>query len=605
MCGIIGYLGHDNAIPVIIDGLNKLEYRGYDSAGIAIINAGELEVHKKVGRLADLAQSLEEFPFSNIGIGHTRWATHGIPSNINSHPHVDCTGKIAIVHNGIIENYASLKTELINKGHDFISDTDSEVIVHLIEEFYTDSLEGAVRESLSYLSGSFAFAVISQDEPDKIIAAKKDSPLIVGIGDKETYIASDIPALLGKTNQVFVIEDNELVVITDGEVTITTWDGKPVNKEIFEINWDPVLAEKSGFDHFMLKEIYEQPEALRHTLQGKIKDGLVNLSYLQIDEDLKKIDKIYMVACGTAYHAGLVGKRIIEQMARIPVETDVASEFRYKDVLWHPNSLMVVISQSGETADTLAALRAAKGSGVKVMAITNVVGSTVAREADKVIYTHAGPEIAVASTKAYSSQLMILYLLAIYLAQVKGVRSQEEIKELTKELIQIDKKVEQVLKEGDKVKQIAEKYQHVKSTFFLGRGLDCDVAMEGALKLKEISYIHAEAYPAGELKHGPLALISEGVPVLALITQDHLVEKSLSNIKEVMARGAVVIAICKENLLKKCEECDEQIILPNVHPLLSALISIVPLQMFAYYMAVYKGTDVDKPRNLAKSVTVE
>lgn len=601
----MGYLGHNNAIPVIIDGLNKLEYRGYDSAGLAIIKEGELQVHKKVGRLADLVESLEEMPFSNIGIGHTRWATHGIPSNINSHPHADCSGRIAIVHNGIIENYANLRKELINKGHNFISDTDTEVIVHLIEEFYTDSLELAVRESLSYLSGSFAFAVMCQDEPDKIIAVKKDSPLIVGIGDKETYIASDIPALLGKTNQVFIIEDNELVIVTAGEVTITTWEGQPVNKEVFEINWDPVLAEKSGFDHFMLKEIYEQPEALRHTLQGKIKEGLVDFSNLQMDEDLKRIEKIYMVACGTAYHAGLVGKRIIEQIARIPVETDVASEFRYKDVLYHPNSLMIVISQSGETADTLAALRVAKSKGIKVFAITNVVGSTVAREADKVIYTHAGPEIAVASTKAYTTQLMILYLLAIYLAQVKGVRNQEEIKELTDELIHIDKKVEQVLEEGDKIKEIAEKYQHVESTFFVGRGLDCDVAMEGALKLKEISYIHAEAYPAGELKHGPLALISEGVPVLALITQDHLVEKSMSNIKEVMARGAAVVAICKENLLKECEECDVQIILPNLNPLLSALVSIIPLQMFAYYMAVYKGTDIDKPRNLAKSVTVE
>ncbi|NLB89209.1 MAG: glutamine--fructose-6-phosphate transaminase (isomerizing) [Syntrophomonadaceae bacterium] len=604
MCGIIGYIGYNDAIPVIIDGLNKLEYRGYDSAGLAIINEGVLEVHKKKGRLADLATSLEEYPLSNIGIGHTRWATHGVPSHNNSHPHMDCSGRIAIVHNGIIENYTSLRNELINKGHDFVSETDTEVIVHLIEEFYTESLELAVRESLSYLSGSFAFAVICQNEPDKIIAVKKDSPLIVGIGDKENYIASDIPALLGKTKKVFIIEDNEMAVVTDNNVAITTWDGKPVNKELMEVKWDTVLAEKAGFDHFMIKEIYEQPEALRNTLRGKVKDGLVDLSFLQMDADFNQVDKIYIVACGTAYHAGLVGKKLIEKIARVPVETDVASEFRYKDILWQPNNLVIVISQSGETADTLAALRAAKQKGVKVLAITNVVGSSVAREADDVLYTHAGPEIAVASTKAYSSQLLILYLLAIYIAQVRGVRSHEDIKELTDELIKIDKKVELVLKAGDKIKQIAHKYQHVESTFFIGRGLDCDVAMEGALKLKEISYIHAEAYPAGELKHGPLALISEGVPVLALITQDHLVEKSMSNIKEVMARGAVVIAICKENL-EECEECNEQILLPDINPLLAPLISIVPLQMFAYYMAVFKGTDVDKPRNLAKSVTVE
>lgn len=604
MCGIIGYIGHNDAIPVILDGLNKLEYRGYDSAGLAVIDAGQLKVHKKKGRLADLVASLGELPPSNIGIGHTRWATHGVPSDNNSHPHEDCTGRIAIVHNGIIENYASLRSELIDKGHKFASETDTEVIVHLIEQFYTDSLESAVRETLRYLRGSFAFAVISKDEPDKIIAVKKDSPLIVGIGDKENYIASDIPALLGRTKKVFIIEDNEMVIATDSKVAITTWDGQPVDKELTQIKWDPILAEKSGFDHFMLKEIYEQPQALRNTLRGKIKDGLVDLSFLKMDEDFQKADKIYIVACGTAYHAGLVGKRLIEKIARVPVETDVASEFRYKDILWQPNNLVIVISQSGETADTLAALRAAKQNGVKVLAITNVVGSSAAREAHDVLYTHAGPEIAVASTKAYSCQLLILYLLAIYIAQVRAVANPEYIKELTDELIKIDNKVEQVLKEGDKIKEIVNKYQHVQSTFFIGRGLDCDVAMEGALKLKEISYIHAEAYPAGELKHGPLALISDGVPVLALITQDHLVEKSMSNIKEVMARGAVVIAICKENL-EECKECNEQILLPDINPLLAPLISIVPLQMFAYYMAVFKGTDVDKPRNLAKSVTVE
>ncbi len=606
MCGIMGYIGHGQAVPVIIEGLSKLEYRGYDSAGIAVLNGNSIEVTKRKGRLAELQEALLHAPMvSDIGIGHTRWATHGVPSDSNAHPHSDCSGRITLVHNGIIENYYSLRKELMLEGHIFLSETDTEVIAHLVEKYYQGSLEEAVRSALADIHGSFALAVICQDEPGKIIAAKKDSPLIIGLGENENYLASDIPALLGKTNRVYILEEEEFVVVTRDRVEITNFAGDTVEKNVFEVDWDPIAAEKNGYEHFMLKEIHEQPHALRQTLRSNMSGGLADLSYLEFDEVLKDTEKIYMVACGTAYHAGLVGKIALEKLARVPVETDIASEFRYRDILWHPHSMMVVISQSGETADTLAAMREAKRNGIKVLAVTNVVGSTLARQADRVIYTHAGPEIAVASTKAYSTQLAIMYTLALYLARLKGGTSPEEIAALSHELLHIDKQVEKVLAEQETIKKLAEKYQQVQSTFFLGRGYDYAVAMEGALKLKEISYIHAEAYAAGELKHGPLALIDEGVPVMALITQDHLVEKTMSNIKEVKARGAVVVAICKENLQEACQECDEQILLPAVHPMLAPILAVIPLQIFSYYMAVFRGCDVDKPRNLAKSVTVE
>ncbi|MGE5390931.1 MAG: glutamine--fructose-6-phosphate transaminase (isomerizing) [Deltaproteobacteria bacterium] len=611
MCGIMGYIGQGNAIPVIVDGLARLEYRGYDSAGIAVYRAGGesgealLEVTKKKGRLADMVAALGDAPASHLGIGHTRWATHGVPSDKNAHPHTDCSGNIALIHNGIIENYAPLRKQLILEGHDFVSETDTEVMVHLIEKYYEDSLEEAVRKALGAVYGSFAIVVISAKEPDKIIAAKKASPMIVGLGDGENYLASDIPAILGKTKKVYIIEDDEFVVLTADSVKITDFEGNPINKEIYEVTWDLELAEKGGFEHFMLKEIHEQPEAIRKTIGGRIKEGRVDFSDLDFDEVFKNIGKIFIVACGTAYHAGLVGRLAIEKLAGIPVETDIASEFRYRTVLWKPDDLMIVISQSGETADTLAALREAKSHGIKVLAVTNVVGSAVAREADRVIYTHAGPEIAVASTKAYSTQLVVMYLLALHLADLRKNYDENEIKSLASEMLYIDTLVEQVLKANGAIQALAEKYQNVQDTFFLGRGLDYAVAMEGALKLKEISYVHAEAYAAGELKHGPLALIHDEVPVLALITQDTLVDKSMSNIKEVKARGAVVIAICKEDLQEACQECDEQILLPTINPLLTPLVSVVPLQVFSYYMAVYRGADVDKPRNLAKSVTVE
>ncbi|HQA50291.1 MAG: glutamine--fructose-6-phosphate transaminase (isomerizing) [Syntrophomonadaceae bacterium] len=606
MCGIIGYIGTNrNATAIVLDGLSKVEYRGYDSVGIGILQDNSLLIRKKNGRLADLIASMGELPPSHIGIGHTRWATHGVPSDHNAHPHSDCTGKFAVVHNGIIENYSSLRKRLVSQGHDFTSDTDTEVIGHLLESHYQGSLEQAVRETLKELQGSFALAIMCQDEPDKLIAVKKDMSLVVGLGEGENYVTSDIPAILGYTNQVYILEDYELAVLTADDVKITNREGQLVNKEFFPVDWDPVAAEKGGYEHFMLKEIHEQPVAVRQTLQGRIKDGRVDLADLELDDLFQGINKIYMVACGTAYHAGMVGRLAIEKLARIPVETDIASEFRYRDIIWKPDELMIVISQSGETADTLSALRYAKRNGIKVLAVTNVVGSSVAREADKVIYTHAGPEIAVASTKAYTTQLVIMYLLALYLAQERGTVPPEELRKLVDELASMDEVLEEALQQEEKIKAIAARYTHVQHTFFLGRGFDNAVAMEGALKLKETSYIHAEAYAAGELKHGPLALISDGVPVLTVITQDSLVDKTMSNIKEVKARGAVVIAICKENLQEDCQECDEILLIPNVNSILAPVAAVVPLQTFAYYMSVLRGNDVDKPRNLAKSVTVE
>ena len=606
MCGIIGYIGTNrNATAIVLDGLSKVEYRGYDSVGIGILQDNSLLIRKKNGRLADLIASMGELPPSHIGIGHTRWATHGVPSDHNAHPHSDCTGKFAVVHNGIIENYSSLRKRLVSQGHDFTSDTDTEVIGHLLESHYQGSLEQAVRETLKELQGSFALAIMCQDEPDKLIAVKKDMSLVVGLGEGENYVTSDIPAILGYTNQVYILEDYELAVLTADDVKITNREGQLVNKEFFPVDWDPVAAEKGGYEHFMLKEIHEQPVAVRQTLQGRIKDGRVDLADLELDDLFQGINKIYMVACGTAYHAGMVGRLAIEKLARIPVETDIASEFRYRDIIWKPDELMIVISQSGETADTLSALRYAKRNGIKVLAVTNVVGSSVAREADKVIYTHAGPEIAVASTKAYTTQLVIMYLLALYLAQERGTVPPDELRKLVDELANMDEVLEEALQQEEKIKAIAARYTHVQHTFFLGRGFDNAVAMEGALKLKETSYIHAEAYAAGELKHGPLALISDGVPVLTVITQDSLVDKTMSNIKEVKARGAVVIAICKENLQEDCQECDEILLIPNVNSILAPVAAVVPLQTFAYYMSVLRGNDVDKPRNLAKSVTVE
>ena len=605
MCGIMGYVGSGNAMEPILDGLERLEYRGYDSAGIAVLEAGAISIHKRQGRLSVLRMELPPLPQAQLGIGHTRWATHGVPSDTNAHPHSSCDGRIALVHNGIIENYAALKKQLLSEGHKFQSDTDTEVIVHMIEKYYRDDLEDAVRATIKEIKGSYALAVICQDEPDRLIAVKKDSPLIIGLGQAGNYIASDIPAILHRTNQVYILEDGELAIVQADHIAISDFAGNPIDREVFTVTWDPISAEKGGYEHFMLKEIYEQPRVLTETLRGMINRGMVDMRDIDAEKILSTVEKIYIVACGTAYHAGLVGRYAIEKLARIPVETDIASEFRYRDILWQPHSLMIVISQSGETADTLAALREAKRHGVPVLAVTNVVGSSVAREADAVIYTHAGPEIAVASTKAYISQILVMYLLALQLAGQQHKADKSELIRLSAVLPQLEGLVEAVLAQEESIRRLAEKYRTVESTFFLGRGLDYAVAMEGALKLKEISYIHAEAYAAGELKHGPLALIDQGVPVLALITQDALVDKSISNIKEVKARGAVVVAICKQNLVEACQDCDECIVLPDIDPFLAPLLAVVPLQLFAYYMAVYRGTDVDKPKNLAKSVTVE
>lgn len=611
MCGIMGYIGSDQALQVIIDGLSRLEYRGYDSAGTAVIKDGGIELIKKKGRIANLVEEIGPFKPAAIGIGHTRWATHGVPSDRNAHPHADCNGEIVLVHNGIIENYASLRRMLEAEGHIFRSETDTETLAHLVEKHYqaqpavSRSLEQAVRAALKQVEGSFAIVVMCAAEPDLLVAAKKDSPLIAGIGDGENYLASDIPAILGRTAQVYIMNDYEFVVMRKNSFEFTDFDGNPINKEIFHVTWDPVAAEKGGYEHFMLKEIHEQPAALKETLRGSLNAGRIDLSSLDMDDLFKSLQKVYIVACGTAYHAGLVGRLAIETLCQVPVETDIASEFRYRHIIWQPHSLMMVISQSGETADTLAALREAKRNGIPVLAVTNVVGSSVAREADQVIFTHAGPEIAVASTKAYSTQLLVMYMLALYLAEVRGQAEPMQLARITAELGQIEHLVEKALLQEENIRALAAKYKDVHSTFFLGRGLDYAVAQEGALKLKEIAYVYAEAYAAGELKHGPLALIDEGIPVLALITQDQLVDKAISNIKEVKARGAVVISICKENLQEACQESDEIILLPECDPMLTPLVAVLPLQIFAYYMAVMRGTDVDKPKNLAKSVTVE
>jgi len=609
MCGIVGYLGDKTAVPVLVDGLRKLEYRGYDSAGVAVLDQGSLTIKKSVGKLAVLESKLgKEFPNTTVGIGHTRWATHGRPSDSNSHPHADCTGKIAVVHNGIIENYLELKEWLTGQEHLFCSETDTEVLPHLVEEFYTGDLEEAVHRVMSTVKGSYAMVVMHQDEPDKLVAARKDSPLVVGLGDGEYFIASDIPALLNYTRKTYILNDGELAVLTREGVKVTDSQGNIVPKEVFEVSWSAEAAEKGGYEHFMLKEIFEQPRALRETLGSHLAADNSHVILREIgmtNEEINNLKRIYVVACGTACHAGMVGKNVIEKLAKLPVEVDIASEFRYRDPLLTPQTLVVIISQSGETADTLAALREAKKRGCSVLAVTNVVGSSVSREADDVIYTWAGPEIAVASTKAYTTQLAAMYLVALHLGRVRGTVSKELAQELIAELKHIPAKVEKILDGAAQVKEIAQSFLNVEDTFFIGRGLDYSVALEGSLKLKEISYIHAEAYAAGELKHGTLALIVDKVPVIALATQEDLLEKTVSNIQEVRARDATVVGLVFEGNkeMKKC--ADYVMYIPRTHQFLAPLLSVVPLQLLSYYVSVARGCDVDKPRNLAKSVTVE
>ncbi|AEG16388.1 Glucosamine--fructose-6-phosphate aminotransferase (isomerizing) [Desulfofundulus kuznetsovii DSM 6115] len=609
MCGIVGYTGPRRAVPILLGGLARLEYRGYDSAGIAVLEDGVIKVHKQAGKLVGLAEKLQGYNGqARTGIGHTRWATHGRPSDTNAHPHNDCSGRFAVVHNGIIENYLELREWLGSRGHQFTSETDTEVLPHLVEHFYQGNLVEAVRRVVEHIRGSYAMVVLSADEPDKLVAVRQDSPLVVGLGQGENFLASDIPALLAHTRRTYILDDGEMAVLTPEEVKIFNRCGEPVEKRVFEVKWEAAQAEKNGFAHFMLKEIHEQPRALRDTLKGRLAgdDSAVVLKELEIDDGkLRSLRKIFITACGTAYHAGLVGKYVIEQLARVPVEVDIASEFRYRQPLIDEGTLVIVISQSGETADTLAALREARRLGAPVLAVTNVVDSSIAREADHVLYTWAGPEIAVASTKAYTTQLVAMYLIALHLAAVRGTMTVEERQAIIRELKQLDSRAELILGNGHVIKDLARIYGRAEDVFFIGRGLDHAVALEGSLKLKEISYIHAEAYAAGELKHGTLALIEKGVPVVALATQKNLFEKTLSNIKEVKAREATVIALAMEGQKELEKVADHVLYIPPTNPVLAPVLAVIPLQLLAYQMAVVRGCDVDQPRNLAKSVTVE
>lgn len=607
MCGIVGYIGAKDTVNVLLDGLKRLEYRGYDSAGLAFVQDGGLKIIKAKGRLKTLEKLTEGVEAKNtIGIGHTRWATHGEPSDVNSHPHTNVSGDIAVVHNGIIENYLKLKELLKDEGVLFTSETDTEVAAHLINRFYKGDLLEAVQKAVNMLEGSYALGVVCKNHPDRIICVKKDSPLIIGLGQNENMIASDIPAILKHTRDIYLLNDGEVAELQRDSVKVYDELGNPVKKEIFKIEWDIAQAEKGGYEHFMLKEIYEVPKALTDTLVPRIKDGRIDLSDIGIDAAfVKGIKKLFMVACGTASHACYMGKYVIERLARMPVEVDIASEFRYRNPIIGKGDVMVVISQSGETADTIAALREAKRQGAKVIAIVNVVGSTISREADAVLYTRAGPEIAVASTKAYNTQLMAAYMLALEFARLRGAMDEAEYSRLLNGLVEICMAAKSVIKGKEKLQKIASRQFNQRSVFFIGRSLDYVLAMEGSLKLKEISYIHSEAYAAGELKHGTIALIEPGTLVVAILTQDELIEKMISNIKEVKARGAYVLAIAAEKHGNFADFADEVITVPNCESVLLPIIAITPMQIFAYYMAVEKGCDVDKPRNLAKSVTVE
>jgi len=607
MCGIVGYVGKKMAMPILINGLKKLEYRGYDSAGVAVYNNNEVKVIKSKGRLAVLEEKASgENLTGTLGIGHTRWATHGEPNDVNSHPHLSQSGNIAVVHNGIIENYLNLKDFLISKGYEFKSETDTEVIAHLVEYHYKGDLVEAVMETIEELEGSYALGVICKDYADTFVAAKKDSPLIVGLGKGENFIASDIPAILEYTRDIYILEDREIVVLKNDGVKVLNSLGTEIKKEVFHVNWDVSAAEKGGYEHFMMKEMCEEPKCIRDTINPRIKDDSIVLDDINITrEELENIEKIFIVACGTAYHAGVVAKYVIEKLARIPVEVDVASEFRYRDPLISDKNLVIIISQSGETLDTLAALREAKSRGARILSIVNVVGSSIARESNDLIYTWAGPEIAVASTKAYNTQLCALYLVAIDFAYKLGQISDEMYKTLIAELKKVPEVVEEVLKTNDKIQKFSSEHFNAKSIFFIGRGLDYALSMEGSLKLKEISYIHSEAYAGGELKHGTIALIEKGTLVVCPMTQDSLMEKMISNIVEVKARGAVIMAITQKKNTAVEKVADVVINIPDIDPLLAPIAAVTPLQLFAYYMAVQKGCDVDKPRNLAKSVTVE
>lgn len=608
MCGIVGYIGKSDGQKFVLNGLEKLEYRGYDSSGIVTVSDNRLHLTKKKGRLQVLRDELEQHPLrGHLALGHTRWATHGAPSDVNAHPHTDEKSEFAIVHNGIIENYMELKHDLQEKGHHFLSDTDTEVIAHLLAEYDTGNLLDTVYEVKKHLQGAYALGIVSKNEPDTLIAVRKESPLIIGVGKEENFIASDIPAILEHTRDVYFIENGEVVVLTKDNVTIFDENRNIVTREVKHIDWDMSAATKAGYPHFMLKEIHEQPQAIRDTVKHRLQqDGTVSLGDVAWTKELlQDIHKIYIVACGTAYNAGRVGKVALERLTGIPVETDLASEFRYRDPFVNEHTLLILVSQSGETADTLAALREGKRKGARIFSVTNVIGSSIARESDDVFYTWAGPEIAVASTKAYTTQLVAFYLIAMNMALLLGKMERSEYDSLLTEILALSDKIELMLKKESDIKQIADSIKDKNAVFYLGRNMDYNSALEGALKLKEISYIFTEAFAAGELKHGTIALIEEGTPVITIATQTALLDKTFSNMQEVKARGAHLIAFTRESATTISNEADVTVTIPECPDLLMPVVSIVPAQLLAYYTSVLKGNDVDKPRNLAKSVTVE
>ncbi len=608
MCGIVGYIGKHQAAPIILEGLAKLEYRGYDSTGMAVFDGEKINIQKAAGRLQvleNMTRGGETMP-GCVGIGHTRWATHGKPTDINAHPHDNQDGTIAVVHNGIIENYQQLKQRLINRGYKFVSDTDTEVLVQLIDYYYKGNPLEAITKVLHRVEGSYALGILFADHPEEIFAVRKDCPLIVGTSSEGSFIASDVPAILKYTREVYYIDNQEVVALKENEIHFYTVDEEEIQKTPSHVDWDAEAVAKGGYEHFMLKEIYDQPRAVRETFEKHMKDGNVEIEELHMtDEEIRKLSRIHIVACGTAYHAGMTAKYVIESMARISVEVDMASEFRYRNPIIEEGALVIVISQSGETADTLQALRDSKARGAKVLGIVNVVGSSIAREADSVMYTWAGPEIAVASTKAYSAQLIALYLLAMKFARVKDTISEEEYRQLVFDLRRLPEQIELLLGNKTRIQRFANRYVAAKSVFFIGRGLDYTLSMEGSLKLKEITYMHSEAYAAGELKHGPISLIEDGTLVMASLTQEDLYKKTISNIREVKSRGAFVLALTTTGHDDIEDTADYVLYIPQTNRYFTNSLAIIPFQMFAYYVSIGKGLDVDKPRNLAKSVTVE
>jgi glucosamine--fructose-6-phosphate aminotransferase (isomerizing) len=611
MCGIVGYIGDKKAVPVLLEGLKRLEYRGYDSAGLAVIERGQMVIRRSVGKIKELENAIWGADLGGtIGLGHTRWATHGRPTEENAHPHTDCTGDVVVIHNGIIENYLALKEKLIAEGHHFKSETDTEVIAHLIEKYLVaePDIEAATRRALNDVTGAYAIGVLWKRDPGRIVGAKCQSPLVVGLGEGDFFFASDIPAILNHTRNVLFLSDGEIAVCTREGVHITTLQGEPVQRAVEKVLWSPILAEKGGYKHFMLKEIYEQPRAVRDTIRGRFSEEAGQVFFEGMDalnEALPQIDKITIIACGTAWHAGLIGKFLIEQLCRIPVEVDYSSEFRYREPVIGPRTLVLAISQSGETLDTLAGIKEAASQGSPTFAVCNVVGSSLTREVDAVLYTHAGPEIGVAATKTFTAQIAALYLFAVYVGIRRGVLDGARVRALLGDVVRLPQHIEAVLRLDQPLERLAHEFHTKQDFLYLGRGINYPIALEGALKLKEISYIHAEGYPAGEMKHGPIALITEDMPVVILAPRDRVYEKIVGNIQEVKARDGIVIAVCSEGDAELPRKADHCLSIPRVSPLLTPLLLAIPMQLLAYHVAVHKGCDVDQPRNLAKSVTVE